>query len=200
MTKTSFIPCKKTIRRINWKNHFCDWISDNIPLWVRTNVLVWLGILWDAYSTKLLLDLLDSTDAFSCKFCHIPDGIALLQKGNGILVFFFLFVDRFRWTRLALQFAALGYILLPAWLQTEGDILALQLRTDGERCQHDRNKEWRLFVITNQVELFLLDIEVNATIKQFLDRGKHLKRITNIFWTHGLPECSCYEIALLVIT
>ena len=45
---------------------------------------------------EFLLHSLYSADALTRQLCHIPDGIALLQKGNDFSVFFFLLIDRFR--------------------------------------------------------------------------------------------------------
>ena len=42
---------------------------------------------------------------------------------------------------------------------------------------HYRGKEGRMPFIVQQYKLFLLYVEVNATVYEFLDRDKHLKRI-----------------------
>ena len=42
---------------------------------------------------------------------------------------------------------------------------------------HDRSKQRRFAFLVKKRELFLLYIEIDATVKQILDRGKNLKRI-----------------------
>lgn len=61
---------------------------------------------------EFLIHSLYSADALSRQLCHIPNGIALLQKGNCFSVFFFLLFCRFGRTRFAPKFAALGDKLL----------------------------------------------------------------------------------------
>lgn len=75
-----------------------------------------------------------------------------------------------------------GYVLLPARLQAEGDVVSLQLRTGRERCQHNRGKQGRFAVFSKKIKLLLLNIEVDATVNEFLDRDQHLKRITTYPW------------------
>lgn len=125
-----------------------------------------------------LFDPLHRAHALACELRHIADSIALTQKTDDILVFLAALLIGLHAAGLPAEFAALGDVLLAAGLEAERDVFTLQLGAGGKHGNHDRGESRGLAIIAQQSYLLLLYVEVDATVNQRLDRGKHLEGIS----------------------